>query len=1054
MLVEDAIIEFADSVRADRAADPGQGSALELRIAPRFQLLLEAILPDIVGEAPIILAEYHRAGIGRPDLALVRPGNPPRAFIELKQPYLVLDPARFTGHNADQFARFCELPIWALCNFHQIKLYHRDKLVNNANVLPLDSIDPATSKVLADRQIRSQDTRAFEEILQSLANARPPGATNAQELAKNLAYAARLVRSVVASQCEAGLSEVVDNVRSDFNEVLFARAEAGGHDPRDMNALFSDAFAQTLVFGLLLAREVGNGEVDQNAHELLDNATYPLLRGTLRALTLEEVRNMLGVAFDVAFDSVNSVDPEMLAPAEGNDPVLYLYENFLRVFDPKAVEKYGVYYTPPEIVQLIVSETDKALRPVLAHDGLLDPNVRLLDPACGTGTFLIAAANKVAQLAAAQYGTGAVPAETAAFAQRMNGFELLVGPYTVSHYRMMRTITAYGGGVSRLPIFLADTLAAPAESAILPNLAFLSAPMVAEREAADNIKTHTPILVVMGNPPYKRLKSGEVQRLVGQDMMIRWEDLKRPVKKAGLGRSLNAFPDLYVAFWRWALWRIFEAKGTTGRGIVAYITNRNFLTGSGFGGLRMMMRKRFDRIRIVDFRGDGRGALPATVERDENVFNIETGVCILIGVADGTGKGNEAQVEYADVWQAGATTRARKLALARDGSTDPNRIDYRPVPGAGMDALKPPGFTETDWPSLDELFSFRSNGIVTYRDRFVYATDRNILANRIQEWRNQPLAEVEKQFRNSAGNHARNALNVPFDADAVTQVSYRPLDIRYLYAHPRYVDRLRPELRKIWGQENQALIARSDGTGAGPAVWCHGQIPDQHSFMGSGGGWIFPFRNHELEGIHHCLNFRLVPGLSEAYGKEVDSEAVFDTILALLSASSYAIRFACEIENNFPHVPFPANPCVFFEAAKLGARIRALQTFSYVPQAAFRNARIEGKASQQILDVPAPRRAFFGDPGAKMLALRADHSIVITNVSERAWRFGVSSKTSILHRWMKARSGQELTSDLQRQLLDVIARIEELLTLFDEGNDVLERTLKNSLTRIQIGLVD
>jgi predicted helicase len=101
--------------------------------------------------------------------------------------------------------------------------------------------------------------------------------------------------------------------------------------------------------------------------------------------------------------------------------------------------------------------------------------------------------------------------------------------------------------------------------------------MVAEREAADIVKRDAPILAIIGNPPYRRLRAGEVTRLVGAHMNMLWDDLKRPVREAGLQRSLNAFPDLYIAFYRWALWRLFETEGATRRGVVAYITNRGFL---------------------------------------------------------------------------------------------------------------------------------------------------------------------------------------------------------------------------------------------------------------------------------------------------------------------------------------------------------------------------------------------------------------------------------------------------------------------------------------------
>ena len=267
-----------------------------------------------------------------------------------------------------------------------------------------------------------------------------------------------------------------------------------------------------------------------------------------------------------------------------------------------------------------------------------------------------------------------------ALAQRLYGFELLVGPYTVAHYRVLREIAGRGGGVTHVPIYLTDTLAPPAnENEVEAQLAFMGAPMVAERASADRVKSEEPILAIIGNPPYKRLKKGEVERLVGADMNRRWADLKKPVQDAGFGRSLNAFPDLCIAFYRWALWRLFKSQGARGRGVLAFITNRNFLTATGFGGLRKMLRSRFDHIRIIDFRGENRGALPATVDGDENVFNIEVGVSILIAYATGDpdrAADAEASVEYADVWRNGAFTAESKRDLAKRAAQDAAEFSY------------------------------------------------------------------------------------------------------------------------------------------------------------------------------------------------------------------------------------------------------------------------------------------------------------------------------------------------------------------------------------------
>jgi hypothetical protein len=303
-------------------------------------------------------------------------------------------------------------------------------------------------------------------------------------------------------------------------------------------------------------------------------------------------------------------------------------------------------------------------------------------------------------------------------------------------------------------------------------------------------------------------------------MNARWQDLKAPVIEAGYGLSLNAFPDLYVAFYRWAIWRLFEAEGALGRGVLAFITNRGFLTGSGFGGLRKMLRDRFEYIRVIDLRGDNRGIRPATVPLDENVFNIEVGVCILIAYSTGEKpKGMLATVLYADAWREQAFTRSEKLQLALVVAANRAQLSDREVDGSGMDRLRPAGFVGTDWPGIDELFTYRSNGIVTYRDAFVYATDRNIIKTRINTWLGLPDELARKEFADSALNKFGPASRVAFDESAIEPISYRPFDIRYLYNRAEYVDRPRPDLRNAWGAENIALFARQ-GTGAGPAAWC------------------------------------------------------------------------------------------------------------------------------------------------------------------------------------------------------------------------------------------
>ena len=181
-----------------------------------------------------------------------------------------------------------------------------------------------------------------------------------------------------------------------------------------------------------------------------------------------------------------------------------------------------------------------------------------------------------------------------------------------------------------------------------------------------------------------------------------WEDLKEPVRNAGWGGELNTFPDLYIAFWRWCLWKLFESDGAPGRGVVCLITNRTFLAGHPYAGLRRMLRRRFDLIEILDLRGDSRGARPAGIATDENVFAIQAGVCILTAVALGALRppGAEARVRYADTWRHGVFDAIGKFRFMDAARDDISSVSFSDIERRDLDGFVPTAFEGLDWPSL------------------------------------------------------------------------------------------------------------------------------------------------------------------------------------------------------------------------------------------------------------------------------------------------------------------------------------------------------------------
>lgn len=1049
---------YAKSIRDSRRAHP---NVTEPGLAPLFQALVENLLPHLPA-APhdlIVLAEFINAGVGRPDLALKRPGEEARSFIELKALDKPTSGARWTTpHDRRQFIRFSELPNWAVSNFHGFRLYARGEDQGQATLVPEEALDPNRDDAAADKLIDAHDPTAALNLLERLAQADPPQAKDAEHLAELLAHSAKLVRGIVRDRLAELAADGVTGtplhqVRQEFRDVLYSHPEAGGYSATDFDDLFSSAFAQTLAFGLLLVREATGGKpVDKDAYEQMPDE-HPLMKTALRVLSLKEVAADVGIGFQVMLQTVNGFDPDILAiRKDGSDPILYFYEFFLETFDPAARERYGVYYTPVEVVRFMVGALDRALKQDLKTKGIADPAVHILDPATGTGTFLLGIADRLRREVSETDGPGQAPAALRGLASRMYGFELLIGPYAVAHYRLHHTLARDKDGkidatfkLPRLGVYLTDTLAEPNAAAPAGALGFVSEGIQDERAESNRIKTQQPILAIIGNPPYRRLEVGENESLVGRWMDGVWDDLKKPVRDAGWGNQLNTFPELSVAFWRWAMWKLFEADNAPKKGVIAFISNRKYLTGKPYAGLRKMLRERFDRIEVYDLRGDGRAGERAGVEGDQNVFNILTGVAITVAIADGSKAESElARVDYVDAWEHGRTSRKSKLAWMVEGEAEgalPGAIE---VDRGLLHDMRPVPFLNGDLLSISECFDFRSPGVQTKRNKFVYDPSRARLEDRIKQFIGGAL---DKEFSPTASRPVAGARAVGFNEGFIAQAGKAPLDRQWLYTATAFSDRPRTDLRAVWGDANACLYTLASSANEGPAVWCHADFPDNSAYAGSRGGYAFPLYDRRPGHGPHNVKPELITALSDAYGSEVKPEAVFDAILALLSATSYTTRFAEDLEDVFPHIPFPADRSVFDAAAAVGAEIRAVQTFARPPGVGY----TKGLALAQTAPSGKLRPIDPRDLDGVKLTLCEDGSGEIFPLPRQVWDFAVSGYR-VVPRWLAAREGLDATApQFIPQLRDLVGRVAELIDLNLRADSLLIQTLDDPLSRDSLG---
>lgn len=520
------------------------------------------------------------------------------------------------------------------------------------------------------------------------------------------------------------------------------------------------------------------------------------------------------------------------------------------------------------------------------------------------------------------------------------------------------------------------------------------------------------------------------------------------MRAAGWANQLNTFPEFSIAFWRWAIWKLFEADNAPGKGVIAFITNRTFLAGKPYAGLRKMMRERFDRIEIIDLRGDLRRGERAGALNDEGVFSIQVGTAITLAIADGSkAEGALAEITYADCWSEEFYTRKSKLAALEIASKSGEFNVRVPIDRGSLEDFKPVPFQTKLWPSLAACFAFASSGLESKRDHVVYDVTKDGLLKRIRRVLQMPPEEAARHFNATDLNPAPDP-RTGIDESMVKEAAYRPLDSRWHYSHAGWNDRPRPNLQSVWGKDNVAIFSLPNGTNAGPAAWSHSLYPDRHSFRGSYGGYAFPLYDHRPGHAPINLKSELNDSLALAYRAPIGPDAVFDAILGLLSATSYTLRFAEDLEDVFPHIPFPADKAVFDRAAAIGKEIREVETFARAPGDKYVTnavARIETTPRGPLSSI----RPSDWDEGE--LILCDDGTGRVSGIPKAVWDFAVSGYR-VLPRWLAGREGIMVDNAFVLEFRDITGRINELIHLFDEADLVLQDALNHTLTRRELGL--
>ena len=689
----------------------------------------------------------------------------------------------------------------------------------------------------------------------------------AEELARRLAKLTHLIRDIICGAFETGqASQQLRDWRGAFAATLLPELapQADAKQEAEAVAEFADMFAQTLAYGLFSARaSSGSATFTREKAQKLIPRTNPFLRAFFEQIT--------GTALDeepfagFVEDLIQTLDHADMARiledfgkrGPGRDPVVHFYETFLQAYDPKLRELRGVYYTPVPVVNYIVQSIDRLLKERFGiKAGLADhakvtvrrkegereiseeaQRVLILDPAAGTGTFLYAVLDFIRgqfkdRKSAGQWGSYVHEH----LLPRLFGFELLMAPYAVAHFKLGLALAAMDEeplfrqqwsyepqAGERVNVFLTNTLEDLERAA--EQLGPLRA-LSNEANSAYEVKKHKPVLVVLGNPPYSghSANKGEwISQLVRDYYFCDGQPLGE--------RNPKWLQDDYVKFLRWGQWRIEQ----TGQGVLALITNHGYLDNPTFRGMRQNLMQSFDEIFLLDLHGNSKKKerVPGSGEPDKNVFDIQQGVAIGIFVKlPPAAKGRAGSPPPAAKGRAGtplpaAKGRAGSPLPAAPGTQDDRRArsdaPYQKAPAtvhhcdlwgaqrktkyAWLDAHH---VENTDWTELEpaaphylfipqdtrrlrqyergwkitEIMPVHSLGITAGRDHFTVAFNRKELRDRLQTFLRLDTEKARERF--DLGPDSRDWQVRLAQADLtcgnwdarITSILYRPFDVR------------------------------------------------------------------------------------------------------------------------------------------------------------------------------------------------------------------------------------------------------------------------------------
>lgn len=600
-----------------------------------------------------------------------------------------------------------------------------------------------------------------------------------------------------------------------------------------------------------------------------------------------------------------------------------VYERFFQGFSRKSADTHGIVYTPQPIVEFMCASVDAVLQREWGRS-LSSPEVVILDPATGTGNFVVNLLPRFNRRDLKQkYATGL-------FAN-----EVMLLPYYIASLNIEHAYFALTGEYQPFEgLCFVDTLDI-AESNQMPLFGEENTERV-ERER------NAPVTVIIGNPPYNVGQLNENDNNKNRRYTVIDGRVRDTYAKDSKATNKNALGDVYVKFFRWATDRLGERDG-----VVCYVTNNGFLEGIAFDGMRQHLADTFSDIYHFDFKGDARSSGEMRRQQGGNIFDdqIRVGIGITILVRDKTKQARQqrATIHYHavdDYMRANDKRRylqqfahlyevpwsilqpdARNNWLT-EGMTD-EFASFIPVGSKGARSGK-----QQD---AQTLFHTYSRGIATSRDDWAYDFNREALADRMQRFIETYNGEVDRwqrrgdraakiddfvtyddrriKWSRDLKLDAQRGRHAVFSENKLRSALYRPFTKQHLF-----FDRVLNE--EVYGlpacfptpeseQENTTIVISDIGHRAAFSVLATDTIPDLHLIASVDAFQCFPFYTYNEDGTGQRENLTDwgLEQFRRVYGGAVSKRDIFHYVYAVLHHPAYRARYAENLKRDLPHIP-------------------------------------------------------------------------------------------------------------------------------------------------------